>query len=195
MQRDLRRKALSVSGHRVLERYFSGVIKRKLSLWFADGCFAPCIKWNRWNISSCVSLDVPCSLRCEQPPRREGAEKERGRRERDLEFIAGDLLCVTHLEWSAPQICNTTIAQRNDIPFYRWGDQTSVQFDSASSSQLPSGMVQLCHWNPGLFDQKWGISWLNPPSLHSFFIRFPPFLPSFFPPFVVLRQIVIPLKQ
>ena len=147
-------------------------------------CFAPCIKWNRWNISSCISLDVPCSLWSEQPPGgrvqkgREEGENRTWRREQDLEFIAGDLLCVRHLEWSAPQISNTTIGQRNVVPFYRWGDQTSVQFDSASSSQLPSGMVQLWDWNPGLFDQRWGISWLNPPSLHSFFI---PFLLSFLP--------------
>ena len=181
MQRDWRGKTLSVSGHRVLERYCPGVIKRKLSLWFAGGLFCSLYQVKQMNYF--ILHLSGCSL---QPlvwaaPQGEGAERERGRREQDLEFIAGDLLCVRHLEWSAPQICNTTIGQRNDVPFYRWGDQTSVQFDSASSSQLPSGMVQLWDWNPGLFDQRWGISWLNPPSLHSFFILFLlSFLPSTF---------------
>ena len=139
----------------------------------------------RWNISFCFSLEVPYSLQSEQLPGGEGAEKEGRKREWDLEFIAGDLLCVSHLEGSAPQICNTTIGQRNDAPFYRWGERTSVQFDSASSSQLPSGMVQLWDWNQDS-DQKWGISWLNLPSLHSFLNTFPPFLPPFHLPFLFL---------
>lgn len=198
MQRDWRGKTLSVSGHRVLERYCSGVIKRKLSLWFAGGLLCSLYQVKQMNYF--ILHLSGCSL---QPlvwaaPQGEGAERERGRREQDLEFIAGDLLCVRHLEWSAPQICDTTIGQRNDVPFYRWGDQTSVQFDSASSHSYQVAWCSYGTETQGSLIRGGAFHDLTlPPSIpSSSFSSFPSSLPpSFFPLFVVLRQIVIPLKQ
>lgn len=153
--------------------------KKKLSLWFPGGYFAPCIGWNRWNISSCVSLMFPAASGVSSSCKggcRKGERKERT----DLEFIA-DLLCVRHLEDQLLKSATQPLHRGMIFHFIDEETKPSVQFDSASSSQLPSGMVQLWHWNPGLFDQKWGISWLNP-SLPPFLLH--PFSSSLPPPFL-----------
>ena len=137
----------------------------------------------RWKISFCFSLDVSCSLQSEQLPGGR-VQKRRGEGENGTWNLLLETFSVSGT-WSDQLLKSAIQRLDREMMFHFIDEESELQFDSASSSQLPSGMVQLWEWNQDS-DQKWGISWLNLPSLHSFLNTFPPFLPPFHLPFLFL---------
>lgn len=196
---------LSVSGHRVLELYCSGVIKRKLSLWFAGGLF--CSLYQVKQMEYFILHLSGCSL---QPlvwaaPRGEGAEREKGRREQDLEGenrTWNSLLETFSVSgtWSDQLLKSLTQPLDRGMLFHFIDEETKPQF-SLTQQVAHSYQVAWCSYGTetqGSLIRGGAFHDLTlPPSIPSSSLSsFPSSLSSsFFPLFVVLRQIVIPLKQ